>query len=75
MFAGVIFPSSYSLVNADAPDDQPWRQGAHPREFQDYFDEVCANFVSLKYVPRPMGECSWRHRVVQDEDKEGLVSV
>ena len=71
---GVIFPVGYVLVNSQALDDQPWRQGAHPRQYQEYFDEVCADIVSLKKVHMPKGEHSRHHRVVQGEDREGKVS-
>jgi hypothetical protein len=74
-FLGVVFPTGYALVNDEAPEEQPWRRLAYPRQYQDYFDEIYDSIVSLKMAPLPMVENSRHHRIVQGEDREGLVSL
>jgi hypothetical protein len=70
---GVIFPVGFFMVNDQEPDTQPWRQGANPLPYQDYFDKIYNDIILLKKIPMPMGRSSWNHRIVQGEDKEGLV--
>jgi hypothetical protein len=60
-------------VNDEAPEDQPWRRLSHPRDIQEYFDEVYAQIVSCEQVPMPKGEGSWYNRIVLGEDPQGLV--
>ena len=73
--AGVIFPAGYTIVNLEAPEDQPRRQGAYPQSFQEYFDRLCNDIVTLKTVPMNKSPHSGYDRIVYGEDNEGQVSL
>jgi hypothetical protein len=47
----VMFPVGYTTVNSEAPEDQPWLQSAYPQGFQEYFDTVRNDIVTLKSAP------------------------
>jgi hypothetical protein len=53
----------------------PGGGGADPRNFQDYFDQIYDDLVSLRMVPIPISERSAYNRVVQGGDWEGLVCL
>lgn len=71
---GVIYPNSTALVNRDAPKDQPWKRGVLPCQYQEYFDEVYDDLMSLRRTPMPSGSHHSYHGILYGADKEGLVS-
>lgn len=64
----------YFLVNKDAPDSQPWLQGANPRPYQEYFDEIYDDILSLRMVPVPKSTVGWYAEIIQGEVSDGRVS-
>ncbi|KAF2639090.1 hypothetical protein P280DRAFT_403991 [Massarina eburnea CBS 473.64] len=69
---GVMFASDGNIVDANVPEDQPWRRGGKPRDIKDYFDEVYFDMVSLKVVPAPPAG-RWGPAIIYGEGPEGQV--
>jgi hypothetical protein len=68
-----MFPVGYTTVDSEAPEDQPWRQSAYPQGFQEYFDTVCNDIVTLKSAPMNKTPHNGYDRIVYGEHKEGQV--
>lgn len=65
------------IVNNDAPEDQPWRVAAKPRDIQEYFDELYTEIDTLVTVPVPKTKSDWRwyHEILSCPAKDGAVST
>ena len=65
------------IVDRNAPEDQPWRCCAKPRDIQEYFDELYNEIETLVTVPVPKtpNGCSWYHEVLPYQLEQGGVSA
>ncbi|KAH7084759.1 hypothetical protein BKA63DRAFT_2294 [Paraphoma chrysanthemicola] len=70
---GIVFPTGIHTVNMDAPQEQPWRRLAHPRDIQEYFDEVHYFMISLKQVLVPIGPRHYSQVLPCELPNAGLV--
>ncbi|KAF2833365.1 hypothetical protein CC86DRAFT_365284, partial [Ophiobolus disseminans] len=70
---GVIWPMGSFIVDRDAPEDQPWRQCAKPRDIQEYFDELYNEISTLITVPVPKTQSgySWYHELLPYQEEQG----
>ncbi|CAN9115525.1 unnamed protein product [Alternaria alternata] len=70
---GIIWPMGSFIVNHDAPEDQPWRVAAKPRDIQEYFDELYTEIETLVTVPVPRtkGDSSWYSEILSSREKNG----
>jgi len=67
---GIIWPMTPFVVDRSAPEDQPWRRCAKPREIQQYFDKVYNEIETLVTVPVPLtrGSDAWYNEMVDHRD-------
>ncbi|OAG17367.1 hypothetical protein CC77DRAFT_1052878 [Alternaria alternata] len=70
---GIIWPMGPFIVTQGAPEDQPWRACAKPRDIQEYFDELYTEIETLVTVPVPKTKSDWRwyHEILSCREKDG----
>ncbi|CAN9185590.1 unnamed protein product [Alternaria alternata] len=72
---GIIWPMGPFIVTQGAPEDQPWRACAKPRDIQEYFDELYTEIETLVTVPqvqRLLKEHGWPEALRKEEYLKAL---